>query len=155
MKGVIQKQFLKLLADPLNILSASTQKMQFFCQRKVINEPALPIHRPSQDAGHQHAPACTARWETVLQPHMGVSHTQHPHSEEEQSISDVLLKHGPGWDTSLGLAWLWSVVLRSKSLPLTALYHHDLSMCTKTSNTFCQSRINQNVSNSGLDDFHR
>lgn len=90
MKGVIQKQFLKLLADPLNILSASTQKMQFFCQRKVINEPALPIHRPSRDAGHQRAPARTARRETAPRPHMGVSHIQHPRSEEEQSISDVV-----------------------------------------------------------------
>lgn len=120
MKGVIQKQFLKLLADPLNILSASTQKMQFLCQRKVINEPALPIHRASRDSGHQHDPARTARWETAPQPHMGVSHTQHPHliNASAEHLRHIV-KCGPGWDTSLGLAWLLSSAYPSLSLAYT------------------------------------
>lgn len=90
MKGVIQKQFLKLLADSLNILSASTQKMQFFCQRKVINEPALPIHRPSmatsmlQPAQQGGRKRCSPTW-------VSVTHSTLTTTMLQLRISDLLL----------------------------------------------------------------
>lgn len=146
----------KLLANSLNILSVSTQKMQPFYQRKVINEPALLIHHPSQEVSQQSAPARTARWVTAAQPRRGVrqSHIL-PHaivystlmarndtSAEGMPVTKLC---GPGWDKHI--PWLGLAMVFIISISLTTVYHTDLSMCTKRANMFCQSRLYQDVSN--------